>query len=135
MGMAGLSALVFGHWYDSFGLKVLVPGLLIGVAVTPLSFLGGFAMGLVGMLLWGASLGVHEAVMDAAVAGFLPEEGRARGFGLFSALYGVAWFAGSAVMGLLYDRSIVLMVAVSAAATLLAFMPLVQAMRARPPAA
>jgi predicted MFS family arabinose efflux permease len=134
MGMAGLSALVFGHWYDSFGLKVLVPGILIGVAVTPLSFLGGFAMGLVGMLLWGASLGVHEAVMDAAVAGFLPEEGRARGFGLFSALYGVAWFAGSALMGLLYDRSIMLMVAVSAAATLLAFMPLAQAMRVRPPA-
>ncbi len=135
MGMAGLSALVFGRWYDRRGLKVLVPGLLLGLVVTPLSFLGGAAMGLAGVLLWGASLGVHEAVMDAAIAGFVPEQGRAQGFGLFSALYGIAWFAGSALMGLLYDRSIAMMVAVSVAATLLAFIPLARAMKARPPAA
>jgi predicted MFS family arabinose efflux permease len=100
-----------------------------------LSFLGGAAMGLAGVLLWGASLGVHEAVMDAAIAGFVPEQGRAQGFGLFSALYGIAWFAGSALMGLLYDRSIAVMVTVSVAATLLAFIPLARAMKARPPAA
>jgi predicted MFS family arabinose efflux permease len=135
MGMAGLSALVFGRWYDRRGLKVLVPGLLLGLVVTPLSFLGGAAMGLAGVLLWGASLGVHEAVMDAAIAGFVPEQGRAQGFGLFSALYGIAWFAGSALMGLLYDRSIAMMVAVSIAATLLAFIPLARAMKARPPEA
>jgi predicted MFS family arabinose efflux permease len=130
MGAAGLSALAFGRWYDTSGLKVLVPGLVIGALVTPLAFLGGAALGLAGVLLWGAALGIHETVMDAAIAGFVPQEGRAQAFGAFSALYGIAWFAGSALAGELYDHSIIAMVAVSMAATLGAIIPLTRAMKA-----
>ena len=122
---SGAGSLLFGHWFDRSGLVVLVPGLLIGAAVAPLAFFGGFALALVGVLLWGLSQGVHEAVMNAAVATFVPEHQRARAYGIFSALYGVAWFVGSATLGLLYDRSLPALVTVSVAATLAAFIPLI----------
>ena len=35
-----------------------------------------------------------------------PVERRASAYGLFTAGYGVAWFAGSALIGFLYDRSL-----------------------------
>ncbi len=128
MGADGLGALIFGRWYDTSGLKVLIPGLVIGALAIPLAFLGGAALGLAGMLLWGAALGIHETVMDAAIASFVPQEARARAFGAFSALYGISWFAGSALAGLLYDRSVLVMVAVAMAATLGAIIPLTRAM-------
>jgi predicted MFS family arabinose efflux permease len=135
MGASGAGSLVFGRWFDARGLVVLVPGILIGAAVAPLAFLGGPGLALAGVLLWGLSLGVHDAVMNAAVANFVPEHQRARAFGLFSALYGIAWFAGSAAMGLLYDRSLMALVTVSVVSGLLALMPLAKAIAAQKSAA
>jgi predicted MFS family arabinose efflux permease len=126
---SGAGSLVFGHWFDRRGLVVLVPGLVIGAAVAPLAFYGGFRLALAGMLLWGIAQGVHDAVMNAAIAGFVPEQKRARAYGLFSALYGIAWFVGSAALGLLYDRSIPALVILSAVAPLLALIPLAAAMK------
>jgi predicted MFS family arabinose efflux permease len=128
---AGAGSLLFGRWFDKSGLLVLVPGLGIGALVAPAVFYGGFAIALAGVLLWGLSQGVHEAVMSAAVATFVPEPLRARAYGLFSALYGIAWFAGSALLGLLYDHSRAALVALSVAATLTALIPLTEAMKAR----
>jgi predicted MFS family arabinose efflux permease len=131
MGASGAGSLIFGRWFDARGLIVLVPGMLMGAAIAPLVFLGGSSMALAGVLLWGLSLGVHDAVMNAAVANFVPEHLRARAFGLFSALYGIAWFAGSALMGLLYDRSLGLLAAVAVIAELAGLIPLVWAIRAQ----
>jgi predicted MFS family arabinose efflux permease len=120
---SGAGSLLFGRWFDRRGLVVLVPGLVIGSAVAPLAFYGGFRLALAGVLLWGIAQGVHDAVMNAAIATFVPEHKRARAYGLFSALYGIAWFIGSAALGLLYDRSLGALVALSAAAPLLALIP------------
>ena len=68
---------------------------------------------LAGVLLWGVAQGVHDAVMLAALSHFVPEHLRARAFGLFSALYGIAWFAGSAVLGWLYDHNLPALAVVS----------------------
>ncbi len=106
MGAAGAGSLVFGRWFDARGLSVLVPGILLGIAVVPLGFLGGFWLALLATILWGLSLGVHEAVMSAAVARMVPEQARARAYGIFTAIFGIAWFAGSAVQGVLYDISL-----------------------------
>jgi predicted MFS family arabinose efflux permease len=124
MGMAGLGSLVFGRWFDARGLSVLVPGIFLGIAVVPLGFLGGFWMALAGALLWGLSLGVHEAVMSAAVARMVSERERPRAYGLFTAIFGIAWFAGSAVQGVLYDVSIPALVSVAVLAEIAAFLPL-----------
>jgi len=129
MGISGTGSLIFGRWFDRSGLRVLVPGLLIGVVVAPLVFLGGFALALVGTLAWGLSLGVHDAIMNAAVAQMVPEYARARAYGIFTAIYGIAWFLGSALMGLLYDVSILGLVIVGSASQLIALVPLMMTLR------
>jgi predicted MFS family arabinose efflux permease len=130
LGASGVSAILFGRGFDRAGLRVLRPGLMLGVPVAPLVFLGGQTAALLGVLLWGLALGVHNAVMNAAIAVLVPEDRRAAAFGIFSALFGIAWFAGSAAMGLLYDRSHAAVAALSVITALLAFMPLRRAMRA-----
>jgi predicted MFS family arabinose efflux permease len=43
----------------------------------------------------------------------IPAEKRSTAFGLFDTGYGIAWFLGSAAMGLLYEKSILAVVLVS----------------------
>jgi MFS family permease len=78
-------------------------------------------------------MGAHESTMRAAVADLVPRERRGAGYGTFTAVYGLAWLAGAALIGALYDVSIrtvtIFIVAVQAAA-LLTFLPLLR----RPPA-
>jgi len=40
------------------------------------------------------------------LTGVIPPQKRSTAFGLFDTGYGIAWFVGSAIMGLLYDKSI-----------------------------
>jgi predicted MFS family arabinose efflux permease len=130
MGASGAGSLLFGRWFDRRGLFVLFPGIAIGIAVTPFVFFGGFWFALAGALLWGVSLGVHDAIMNAAVARMVREQSRARAYGIFSAIFGIAWFAGSAVMGLLYDVSLLSLVVVAVVAEVAALIPLTLAIRA-----
>jgi predicted MFS family arabinose efflux permease len=131
MGTAGAASLVFGRWYDRRGLAVLWPATIVGIFVAPLTFFGGFWPALAGTALWGVALGVQESVMAAAIADMVPMEGRAQAYGLFTAIFGVAWFAGSSVLGFLYDKSLMALVALSVAVTLAALVPLTIAIRAR----
>jgi MFS-type transporter involved in bile tolerance (Atg22 family) len=60
------------------------------------------------------------AGLAAAVAEMVPSTRVASAYGLFNLLYGVAWFAGSATMGVLYDVSIPLLVGFCVSVELLA---------------
>jgi predicted MFS family arabinose efflux permease len=51
--------------------------------------------------------------MKAAVAGMVPMDKRGSAYGIFNTGYGLAWFLGSALMGILYDQSIGFLVAFS----------------------
>jgi MFS family permease len=115
MGVSGVGSLVFGRLFDRIGLAVLVPLTIISALFAPLVFLGGFWASLVGMALWGLGMGVHESIIPAAVAQMVPRERRASAYGLFTAGYGVAWFAGSVVIGLLYAVSLPALIAFSLA--------------------
>ena len=44
------------------------------------------------------------------LTGVIPAEKRSTAFGLFDTGYGIAWFLGSAAMGLLYEKSILALV-------------------------
>ena len=93
-------------------------------------FFGGFWPALLGVALWGLGMGVHESIIPAAVAQMVPRQRRASAYGLFTAGYGIAWFAGSAVMGVLYDAWFPGLVIFAVAAELAA-VPLLVSVRRR----
>ena len=103
MGVSGVGSLVFGRLFDRLGLRILIPLTLVSAAFAPLVFVGGFGAALLGVALWGVGMGVHESIIPAAVAPMVPRARRASAYGLFTAGYGIAWFVGSAAMGVLYD--------------------------------
>ena len=98
--------MLLGRLFDRFGFAVLVDLTLTSALFAPLVFLEGFWAVLVGAAIWGLGMGVHESIIPAAVAPMVPAQRRASAFGLFTAGYGVFWFLGSAVIGLLYDVSL-----------------------------
>src|SRR5215469_2552105 len=130
MGAGALGSLAFGRLFNRHGLVVLVPLTLIAAAYAPLAFSGSFVLALGGALLWGIGLGAHESVMQAAVAQMIPPQRLGTAYGFFGAAFGIAWFAGSAVMGALYDFSIQAAVVTAVFAQLLAVVPLTVAARA-----
>jgi MFS family permease len=129
MAAAGLGSLAAGRWYDRRGLSVLIPSTLLIAAYAPLVFLGGLWSAVIGTLLWGVGVGIHETVMAAAIAHMVPAHRRARAYGIFTALFGIAWFAGSATLGALYDHSVMATVLVAAITQLAALIPLTAAVR------
>lgn len=106
MGTAAVAALASGRVYDRSGLRGLVALPLLGAAVPFLSFSTAAWMAWLGAALWGALMGVHESTMRAAIADLVPRERRGVGYGTFTTVYGLAWLAGAAIIGVLYDVSI-----------------------------
>ena len=74
-------------------------------------------------------MGAQNSVMKAAVADMTPPAKRGTAYGTFHLVFGVAWFAGSAAMGALYDYSIVALVVFSVVAQLMAVPMFLLAMR------
>ena len=135
MAVSGTGSLVFGRLFDRFGIGLLVPLTVIAAAYAPLAFLGGFWPALIGSCLWGLGMGVHESIIPAAVAPMVSPDRRASAYGLFTGVYGIAWFAGSAVIGALFSVSVTAVVAFAVAAELAAIplIVLVQRRRAAAP--
>lgn len=106
MAVSGGGSLAFGRLFDRYGFRVLIVLTVVSALFAPLVFLGSFSIALLGAALWGLGMGVHESIIPAAVAPMVASERRASAFGFFTAAYGVAWFAGSAAIGILYDRSV-----------------------------
>lgn len=124
MGATGAGALVFGRLFDARGFSILLLPILIAAATPPLVFLGNHTEAIIGAIFWGIALGVETSVMTAGVAHLVPKEARARAYGIFSAVFGIAWFLGSSALGALYDESLRLLVGVAMAAELAALLPL-----------
>jgi len=106
MGVEAISALGLGWLYDRRGLSTLILATVLSAFFAPLAFGSSVAMALGGMVLWGVGMGASESVMKATVARMAPADKRATAYGLFNMGYGVFWFAGSVLLGWLYDRSL-----------------------------
>jgi hypothetical protein len=124
LGSGGLASLIVGGMFDSTGLMILIPVTVITMLSAPLVYFGTSGLALLGALLWGVGLGVHDSVMSAAVARMIAGDRRSAAYGLFMAIFGASWFIGSAVQGALYDRSIPALVAVAAIAQFAAAFPI-----------
>jgi predicted MFS family arabinose efflux permease len=129
MAVSGTGSLIFGRLYDRAGIGILVPLTIVAALYAPLVFLGGFWACLVGASLWGLGMGVHESIIPAAVAPMISPEHRASAYGLFTGVYGVAWFLGSVAIGLLFNVSLGAVVAFCVIAELAAI-PLILRVRA-----
>jgi MFS family permease len=123
MAVSGASALVFGRWFDRGGLPVLAFAAALSAFFAPFVFLGGFALAVVGMVLWGIGMGIQDSLMSAPIVGMVSAERRAYAYGIFNACYGVAWFAGSALLGVLYDHVSILAVVVFSVVVQLSSIP------------
>lgn len=104
MGAAALAAIVFGRLYDEIGLRGLISLPFLAAVVPWLSFSTSVAAVVVGAVVWGAAMGVHDSTMRAAVTDFVPAHRRGAGYGTFTAVYGLAWLAGAAMIGALYSH-------------------------------
>lgn len=117
----------------SFGYAVQMatlplPLTAIGAAYAPPAFLGGFWVALVGTSLWGRGMGVQESIIPAVVGATVPSARRASTHGLFTAGYGVAWFLGSLIIGVLYTAGMPAVVGFTLACEVAA-LPLLAAVR------
>ena len=105
MGVNGLTAMICGKLFDRYGVWVLTFGILISLFALPLGFLGGASWAIVGVGCWATGLGVQDGSLRAGISQVVSMNKRGSAFGAFNGVYGVAWFAGSAAMGMLYDHS------------------------------
>jgi len=113
MGVDALAALIFGRLFDRIGVSTLIFAALISSIFAPLVFLGGFYSAILGIALWGIGMGAQESIMRAEIANMIPINKRGSAYGVFNAGYGIFWFLGSALMGILYDISIPALIAFS----------------------
>nr|BBH95724.1 MFS transporter [Thermogemmatispora argillosa] len=111
MGSSGLGSLLCGRLFDRLGMSLLIPLTALAALFAPLVFLGGFWLALLGTIVWGLGMGVHESLIPAAVALMVPAQRRASAYGIFTAGYGICWFLGSALIGLLYSLALPLAIA------------------------
>jgi MFS family permease len=106
MASDAVAALVFGKMFDKIGIRILILAVIVSLFFAPMVFLGNFYTALAGMILWGIGMGAQESVLKAEIAEMISSEKRGTAFGTYNAFYGLFWFAGSALMGYLYDFSL-----------------------------
>ncbi len=56
-----------------------------------------------GILLWGIGMGAQESILKSTVTSLVAKNRRATAFGIFNTGFGLFWFVGSFLMGVLYD--------------------------------
>ncbi len=120
MAADGIAALIFGRLYDAKGISVLIIITLISSFFAPLVFMENFNFALMGMILWGVGLGAQESIIRAVVADLVQMHKRGTAYGTLNMFFGISWFLGSAIMGFLYDTSLISLIIFSMAIQLTA---------------
>jgi predicted MFS family arabinose efflux permease len=113
MATGAVAALVLGKLLDKFGLPVLLVAFAVPAFFAPLVFLYGSGLELLGMVLWGLGIGAQDSCLKAVLSRMMAGGKRSTAFGIFDTGFGLAWFAGSALMGLLYEHSLTALVVFS----------------------
>jgi MFS family permease len=120
MASSALSSLLFGRFFDKFGRGIVLLAFFLSAWFAPLVFLCRAPLAALGMMLWGIGMGAEGSLLRALLTRAVSAQKRSTCFGLFDTGYGIAWFLGSAAMGLLYDKSIFALVSLSVIAQLAA---------------
>ncbi len=131
MAVAALAALASGFLYDRWGAGVLlaVPPLIV---LVPMFSLAQNLPGvIIGVLAWGAAVGILDSTVKALVADMVPAGRRGTAYGVFAAFEGVGALIAGVLAGALYSQVPVL-VAVVVGLQVLALALLVATLRRRP---
>jgi MFS family permease len=105
MAAGALAALATGEAYDRIGPRVLLTLPLLIAAVPALAFSDTLAAVVVGVLLWGAAVGVQDSTVKALVADLVPRERRATAYGIFASVQGAGALIGGIGAGAVYELS------------------------------
>lgn len=113
MGLDAISAIVFGHFFDRIGMTAVAMVFAIAAFFVPLVFGTDTLFMVIGIALWGVGQGAIGSILRAAVSQLVPQNRRGLGYGIYSSMFGILWFLGSAATGVLYVISIPLMIVAS----------------------
>ncbi len=111
MAADGVAAMIAGNAFDRVrkrggtGAGVVSAFVLFGAGYAPLVWLGGPASAIAGIALWSIALAATESIGKAMIATIVPRGERGRAYGLYYLVWGLAWWLGSILLGVLYDRS------------------------------
>jgi MFS family permease len=123
MATGAVSSPLLGRLLDKLGRAVVLVAFFLPALFAPFVFFGNAQLAFLGMVLWGLGMGAEDTILKALLVDVIPAAKRSTAFGIFDTAFGVAWFLGSAVMGFLYDRSIIALVIFSVV-TQLAALPM-----------
>lgn len=121
MVIDAFAAIIFGKLYDKFGIISLVIASLLSASFAVFIFaFNSLPLLMIGIAMWGIGMGSQESILKAVVTDLVPKYCRATGYGIFECSFGIFWFLGSTILGILYDTSITAMIIVSTASQLIA---------------
>ncbi len=106
MAVSVVVALLVGRAFDRIGIHALLTIPILSTVTILLAFSLDPGVAIAGSLAWGAGIGIFETVLRASIAESTAAARRGQVYGAVSAVFGTAWFAGSVVMGVLYEVSI-----------------------------
>lgn len=109
-----ISAIFFGIIFDKKGVKSLIISTLLSAPFAYFIFLKNSYLHIfTGITMWGIGMGAQESILKASVSKMVPKSSRATGYGIFEFSFGIFWFLGSWLLGILYDINILIMVFIS----------------------
>lgn len=111
MGVDAVVALAIGRLYDKKGLIVLALLPMLSFIVPFCAFSSVYWLAIVAAVVWGASMGIQETILRAAVADYTHTSKRGWAYGVFNTLYGTGWFVGNVIIGWLLGFSLPVLVA------------------------
>jgi MFS family permease len=112
MAADAVAALLTGWAYDRIGGRVLAVLPVLAATVPVLAFSDHLRLVVIGALVWGAAVGIQESTLRAVVADLVAPPRRATAYGVYAAVVGVATAIGGALTGLLYSKSVALLIVV-----------------------
>jgi MFS family permease len=113
MAVDGIAAFAAGNLFDrnrargGTGAGVVAAFVLGGAMYAPLILSSsGTApyLAIAGIALWSITRAATESIGKALIAAIVPRGERGRAYGLYYLVWGIAWWAGSLLLGALYDR-------------------------------
>jgi MFS family permease len=110
MAAEGATGLGLGRLYDRFGIGMLSAATVISLLALPLGFWGGRGGAMLAVACWAVGMGAQGVCLRSGIASLVSMDKRGRAFGTLSGVFGVAWFAGSALLGWLLDHNMLAMV-------------------------